>query len=167
MVVGHPRRPPAGGAPLEQSATGDAELRFRVEVSQQALEVLAGELDVGVELADVGEVVEIDRGQRPVEGARLGGEGESVDAAFVVLRRPQNAEEGQLGGGAGEDLGRRVCGAVVDDQPEVGRPGLGGNGADRPLQVCGLVAGGGDQQQLGHRQLRTPLTRPSTSCRYP
>ena len=63
---------------LEQDAAGDAQLGLGGEAIEQALEVVRWQLDVGVELADVGELGELDAGQRRVEGGRLGGEGEAV-----------------------------------------------------------------------------------------
>ena len=112
-------------------------------------EVVVGELDVPVELADVGEGRGIDGGQRPVEG--LGRRGDSVAVARVlgvVLRRGHEPHERDLVLEPAEDLERAVSGAVVDDQPEVRRARLALKAPGHHLDVRRLVADRRDDQDV-------------------
>src|SRR5690606_17292414 len=71
-----------------------------------------------------------------------------ADLPLAAVLAADDAEVGELGLILGEDLGRGVGGAVVDDDPEVRRARLGGDGIERPPHVGGFVAAGADEYQL-------------------
>ena len=69
---------PARADRLDQVAAGEAEALVLSEAGQQHLIVIGGELDVAVELGDVGKVI-APLLQAQVEGARRRRQGESID----------------------------------------------------------------------------------------
>ena len=118
---------------LEHDATGDAKPRVAVELGEQPDEVVRAQLDVAVELAEVGEqrkLAGIDRVQAVVEGARRRCDLEAIIRRSGEARRSRDdVHEVEFARQAVDDLRRFVVGAVVDHQPVLRRRSC----AARPL----------------------------------
>src|SRR6185312_15586507 len=159
-VVLRDRDDPLGAVDrLAELPARDAERGVRGETSQQRLVPLGRQLDVAVELRDVGEGVGLDALQAVVEGVHLHGLDQPVLAADGSLRGLQDGHEVELALQATEDLERVVARAVVHDDPAVGRATLCGDRADHALDVPALVVHRRDDEQpLRHYTQRTGRT---------
>ena len=121
---------------------GRPQARLDLHSRHEQLEVARREVEVGIELAHIVELVELDRLEPAVEG--FDDPGPYVAPPAVAV--PHDAQVGEPGRILLED-GRRLVGrAVVDHHPERGWDRLGRHAVECPSNEPGLVATGRDEE---------------------
>jgi hypothetical protein len=127
------------GLELVARAAGDPELRVALELGQQAGEELRVERHVGVELHD-----DVDRLADRVQPRHERARHRAPTRRHGLAGYAADDDRGVAAGEPGGDAVGAVRRAVVDDHPQGGRRRLLEQAARDPLEIGGLVPGGGD-----------------------